>query len=470
MRALYFDCFSGISGDMVLGALLDLGINEQDFKRELGKLNLPGYDIVVKKKDINSIAVTDVEVILDNHSHDGHECDDREQDFRECNEHKYDNHKCNDYECYNHEPNQHNHDDHKCDDHEHNHHEHDDREHHSHDHDNCEQHQHEQHSHDHSHNARNLKDIEALIDSSELKSNVKDFSKKVFREIALAEAKVHNKTIDEVHFHEVGAVDSIVDIVGTAICLDMLGIDKVYSSPLHDGTGFIECRHGRIPVPVPAVMEMLTDSNIPYIIEDVNTELVTPTGIGIIKCLAQSFGKMPVIMANKIGYGRGKRDTGRFNALRCIMGTMAVSGDTRDEIIVLETNIDDMSSEMLGFVMDKLFEQGALDVFYTPVFMKKNRPAVLLTVLCNKEQEQVVVDTILKETSTLGIRKTVSERYKMERENVKVDTEFGEVNVKVSKFGDFKKFAPEYEDCRKIALSKDIPLWKVYNAVNKKGI
>ena len=451
MRALYFDCFSGISGDMVLGALMDLGINEQDFKRELGKLNLSGYNLVVKRKDINSIAVTDVEVILDKHSHDdhehdGHECDDHEQDFHECNEHKYDDHKCNDYECHNHE---------------HNHHEH-----HQHEHQGEQQHEH--HNHDHNHNARNLKDIEMLIDSSELKSNVKDFSKKVFREIAWAEAKVHNKTIDEVHFHEVGAVDSIVDIVGTAICLDMLGIEKVFSSPLHDGTGFIECRHGRIPVPVPAVMEMLTDSNIPYIIEDVNTELVTPTGIGIIKCLAESFGKMPLIMVNKIGYGGGKRDTGRLNALRCVMGTMAVSGDTRDEIIVLETNIDDMSSEMLGFVMDKLFEQGALDVFYTPIYMKKSRPAVMLTVLCNKEQEQVFVDTILKETSTLGIRKTVSERYKMERETVKVDTEFGEVSVKVSRFGDFKKFAPEYEDCKKIALSKDIPLWKVYNAVNKK--
>lgn len=430
MRALYFDCFSGISGDMVLGALLDLGINEQDFKSELSKLNLSGYDIVVKKKDINSIAVTDVEVILDRHSHD--------------------------------DPEHHQHEHHQ--------HEHDHHEHHQHDHDDREYHQHEHHHHDHNHNARNLKDIEILIDSSELKRNVKDFSKKVFREIAWAEAKVHNKAVDEVHFHEVGAVDSIVDIVGTAICLDMLGIDKVYSSPLHDGTGFIECRHGRIPVPVPAVMEILTDSNIPYIIEDVNTELVTPTGIGIIKCIADSFGKMPVIMVNKIGYGGGKRDTGRLNALRCVMGTMAASGDTRDEIIVLETNIDDMSSEMLGFVMDKLFEQGALDVFYTPVYMKKNRPAFMLTVLCNKDQEQVVVDTILKETSTLGIRKTVSERYKMERDIVKVDTEFGEVSVKVSRFGDFKKFAPEYEDCRKIALSKDIPLWKVYNAVYEKGI
>lgn len=308
-----------------------------------------------------------------------------------------------------------------------------------------------------------------LIDISDLKSNVKEFSKKVFREIARAEAIVHNKNIDEVHFHEVGAVDSIVDIVGTAICLDMLDIDKVYSSPLHDGTGFIDCQHGRLPVPVPAVLEMLTNGNIPYITEDINTELITPTGIGIIKCLAEGFGSMPQVTVNRVGYGSGKRDTGRLNALRCILGTMTKTGNTNDEIVVLETNIDDMNAEILGFVMDKLFELGALDVFYTPVYMKKNRPGVLLTVLCEKTCEQVIVDTILKETSTLGIRKTIAERYKMDRETIKVDTEFGEIRVKVSSTGDFRKFAPEYEDCRKIAVSRDIPLWKVYNAVYEKA-
>ncbi|WP_010248302.1 nickel pincer cofactor biosynthesis protein LarC [Acetivibrio cellulolyticus] len=437
MRVLYFDCFSGISGDMVLGALLDLGVNAQDFRRELGKLNLSGYDIVIERKVKNSITVTDVDVILDEDSQTIHSKGNEQghsENLNHCSHNNSVGHFHNDHEHQQH-----------CN-------------------------QKHQNQHDHDHNARNLKDIEILIDASDLKNTVKDFSKKVFREIARAEAKVHNKAIEEVHFHEVGAVDSIVDIVGTAICLDLLGVDKVYSSPLHDGTGFIECRHGRLPVPVPAVMEMLTDGNIPYIAEDINTELVTPTGIGIIKCLTEDFGSMPALMVNKVGYGGGKRDTGRLNALRCILGTMAEMTDTREEIIVLETNIDDMSPEVLGFVMDKLFEQGALDVFYTPVYMKKNRPAVVLTALCKKDSEQVIVDTILKETSSLGIRKTISERYTMDREIVKVNTEFGEVGVKVSSFGDFKKFAPEYEDCRKIAISNDIPLWKVYNAVYKKGI
>jgi len=402
MRVLYFDCFSGISGDMVLGALMDLGVDEEAFRRELAKLNLSGYSIVFEKKLKNSISVTDVNVILEeNHNHNhghGHE-----------------------------------------------------------------------HEHGHGHNARNLNDIEKIIDSSDLNSNVKQFSKKVFREIAKAEAKVHNKPVEEIHFHEVGAIDSIVDIVGAAICIDLLKIDRVYSSPLHDGKGFVDCQHGRLPVPVPAVLEMLAESNIPYIVEDVNTEMVTPTGIGIIKCLAGGFGNMPVMSVEKVGYGAGKRDTGRFNALRCIMGTMAeeVNGD---RVIVLNTNIDDMNPEILGFVMDKLFEAGALDVYYTPVYMKKNRPAVELTVLCSEDKEQAVVDIILKETTTLGIRKTFAERYKMDREIVKVSTRYGDVKVKVSKFGEFKKFAPEYEDCREIALNKKVPLWEVYNEVYKKGI
>ncbi len=407
MKVLYFDCFSGISGDMVVGALMDLGVGEEAFKRELSKLKLSGYDFVVKKTVKNSITVTDFKVDLDEDIYAKHNKD------------------------YVHKQHQHGH---------------------------CE------HNH-----ARNLKDIEELIDSSDLSNNVKQFSKKVFSEIAFAEAKVHNKTVEEVHFHEVGAVDSIVDIVGTAICIDLLKIDRVYSSPLHDGTGFIECQHGRLPVPVPAVMEMLTNSNIPYIVEDINTELVTPTGIGIIKCLAHSFGNMPKMLINKVGYGGGKRNTGRLNALRCIMGTMNKIDDT-DEIVVLSTNIDDMNPEILGFVMDKLFEAGALDVYYTPVYMKKNRPAVELTVLCDGDKEQIIVDIILKDTTTLGIRKTITQRYKMDRETVKVNTKYGEVRVKVSKYGEFKKYAPEYEDLREISLSKDVPLWKVYNAVYEKGI
>ncbi|GAE88336.1 nickel pincer cofactor biosynthesis protein LarC [Acetivibrio straminisolvens] len=393
MRILYFDCFSGASGDMILGALLDLGIDVELFKRELLGLNLDGFDIVIEKKIINSIAVTDVNVIVK----------------EECNHHTGHHHHCE----------------------------------------------------------RNLADIENIIDKSSLKDSVKGLSKKIFREIARAEAKVHNKSIKDVHFHEVGAIDSIVDIVGAAICLDLLKVDKIYSSPMHDGTGFIECRHGKLPVPVPAVLEMLKDSNIPYITEDVNTELVTPTGIGIIKCVVSKFGSMPPMTIESVGYGAGKRQTGRFNALRCILGNVEHKEKNDDEICVLETNIDDMNPEILGYVMNRLFENGALDVFYTSVYMKKNRPGVVLTVLSDREQEEKLVNIILTETTTLGIRKTIAKRYILERDMKYVNTEFGRIRVKESFLGDYKKYSPEFEDCKKVAQELKIPLWKVYDAVCK---
>lgn len=420
MKVLYFDCFSGASGDMILGALIDLGIDNSVFRRELDKLNLKEFDIVIEKKVKNAIAVTDVDVVINKSlSHSGH------NNHSHAHDHNHDH-------GYNHNHN-HNHG----------------------------------HNHDHDHSARNLADIEKLIEKSDLKDSVKELSKKVFREIARAEAKVHNKPINEIHFHEVGAVDSIVDIVGAAICIDLLEVDKIYSSPLHDGTGFIECQHGRLPVPVPAVMEMLTESKIPYIVEDINTELITPTGIGLIKCLSCGYGKMPQMNIDKVGYGSGKRETGRLNAIRCVLGTVDDKEISDSEISVLETNIDDMNPEVLGYVMDRLFENGALDVFHTPVYMKKNRPGIMLTVLSSVEEEEKLVDIILKETSTLGIRKTTAKRYILEREIRIVNTEFGEIKIKESSGGDFIKAAPEFEDCKRIAKEYKVPLWKVYNAVNK---
>jgi len=418
MKAIYFDCFSGISGDMALGALLDLGIDKELFMGELDRLNLAGYDILISKVCKYGITGTDVQIVVN----------EEYGDFQE---------KVKKHENRAHE-----------------------------------------HAHNHSgaggghvrrHAASSLKSIETLIYAGDLKQSVKDLSKKIFREIARAEAKVHGMDINEIHFHEVGAIDSIVDIVGTAICLDLLGVKKVFSSPLHDGRGFIECRHGILPVPVPAVMEMLSDSKIPLISEDINTELITPTGIGIIKCLTKDFGNMPAMMVDRIGYGFGKRETGRLNALRVVMGNTfeedACEDAFMEEISVLETNIDDLSPEILGFTSEKLMQSGALDVFFTPVYMKKNRPAYMLSVLANKEREQELADIILRETTTLGIRKISARRYCMDRELVNVKTQYGEARVKVASKGDFKKFSPEYEDCRDIAIKAGIPLKEVYEYV-----
>ena len=299
MKVLYFDCFSGISGDMTLGALLDLGIDGELFKSELKKLNLSGYEIVIQKKSNNGIYGTDVQVLVDEYNHG------ESHDHNESHDHGYYN--------YNNDKHGGQHD--SCHGSQH---EEFDEHSHEHPHEHHHEHQHEHYHHDHI-DHRNLKTIEEMIDNSSLRTRVKELSKKVFREIAKAEAKVHNKDINEIHFHEVGAVDSIIDIVGTAICIDLLGIGRVYSSPLHDGRGFVTCAHGIIPVPVPAVMEMLSGTNIPLVTEDVNTEMITPTGMGLIKCLASDFGNMPAMLIDRIGYGMGKKETGRLNALRVVM-------------------------------------------------------------------------------------------------------------------------------------------------------
>lgn len=271
MKILYFDCFSGISGDMTMGALLDLDIDREAFLMELSKLGLDGYKIEIQTKTVNGIRGTDVNVVLT-----------------------------------------------KEDEHE-----------------------------------RGLIEIERIFDQSNLSDRVKAFSKRVFREIAAAEARVHGQPINEVRFHDVGGIDSIVDIVGTAICLELLGVERIYSSALHDGNGFIQCAHGIIPVPVPAVMEMLAGSGIPLISEDVGTEMVTPTGMGLIKCMASGFGSRPSMIVERTGYGCGKRATGRLNALRVILGSLyekQLSG-RNDEITVPQTNIDGTADEIFGYTM-----------------------------------------------------------------------------------------------------------------------
>lgn len=454
MRVLYFDCFSGISGDMTLGALLDLGLDCKAFLNELDKLKVDGYSIEIKKVVKNGITGTDVNVIL----HD--------EDHNDNNDHHHNqNHHCDDHEHEHEHTHDHHHDHgHKHDDHDHEH-KHDDHDHpHSHEHDN---HNHP-HSHGHSHVERNLSDIENIINNSGLKPGVKAMSTKIFREIARAEAKVHGKDINEVHFHEVGAIDSIVDIIGVCICIDMLGVERIYASELHEGKGFIKCAHGLLPVPVPAVMEMLCNSKIPLITEDIPFELVTPTGIGILKMTCSSYGKMPPMAIEKTGYGMGKRNTGRFNALRAVVGTLYEQESVpNDEISILETNIDNMSPEILGYTMEKLFDHGALDVYYTPIYMKKSRPSVMLTVLAKCEDEKKFSDVIFSETSTLGIRVTRSARFCMNRELVKVNTMYGDVRVKIARIGDVHKFAPEYEDCKSIALKTGLPITKVYEMVNE---
>lgn len=421
-RILYFDCFAGISGDMSLGALIDLGLDPSAVLDEIKKLGVKGYDIEIKKISRYSISGTDVKVTLNGES-----------------------------ECVHEHEHQHGHGGGHGHIHSHG------------------------HSHRHGGKERSLSDIVHIIRSSGISEKAKKLSIAVFGEIAKAEASVHGTLLSEVHFHEVGAVDSIVDIVGTAICIDMLKVDRIFCSPVHEGQGFVDCRHGRLPVPVPAVIKMLGGSGISIVTEDIQAELVTPTGFGILKTVSESCGKMPEMLVESVGYGFGKAETGRLNALRVILGTAGKpeTAENRgnekagDRVTLMETNIDDATGEALGYAMDRLMRAGALDVWFTPIQMKKNRPAVVLSVLCRTDDAEELSDIIFMETSTIGIRMQQLDRITLKREIRTVKTELGEVRVKLVVVRGLERVQPEYEDCARIAEKNNLSLNEVYEIVKR---
>lgn len=421
MRTLYFDCFSGISGDMTLGALLDIGADEKVLLEGLEKLNVDGYRITIEKKLKNGISGTDFSVILE----------DQEE----------------------HEHNDHHHDDHQ----------------HEHDHDHEHEHSHDGHSHEHSHGHqhshvddhvhRNMRDIEKIIDDSGLSDKVRQLSLKIFGLVAEAEGRIHGKPADEVHFHEVGAVDSIVDIIGTAICIDNLGVNRIVFSSLPLSRGFVRCQHGVFPLPAPATLEIL--KNVPVYYTDVKFELVTPTGAAIARGLADEFGMVGEQEVERIGYGLGKKTYEIPNVLRVILFNSKKK--ISDKVMEIETNIDDMTAEQLGNVMDKLFEQGALDVFFTPLLMKKNRPGTKLTVICRQDRKDVLVEVLLRHTSTFGVRFSYLDRTILDRETVAVDTDFGSIRCKLGRLsGELLKYSPEYEDCKAASEQSGRPISEVY--------
>ena len=406
MKTLYFDCSSGISGNMTLGALLEILGDEDYLLNELDKLNIDGYKIEISKKVKNGITGTYVDVILDHEHHHEHD-----------HSHKHSNHE------------------------------------HGHEHES-------EHEHHHHHEHRNLNDINKIIDESKLDDKVKDLAKRIFLRVAKAESKVHGKPIEEVHFHEVGAIDSIIDIVGTAILINKINPDRIISSIVNDGYGFIECAHGTMSVPVPATSEIFASSNVKFRQIDVDTELVTPTGAAIISELAEDFTTLPAMVTEKIGWGAGFKDLKIPNVLKVYLGNME---EKNDNFVVMETNIDDTSGEVLGYTEEVLFENGALDVFFTPIFMKKNRPAYRLTVACKKEDMYKLQNIIFRETTTIGIRYRFESRTELEREVIDIDTKYGKIKVKkVVNNGEIYIY-PEYESLKKIAKEKNIPIKDLYN-------
>ncbi|MFW2491509.1 nickel pincer cofactor biosynthesis protein LarC [Clostridium chromiireducens] len=444
MKILYYDCFCGISGDMNLAALLDLGVPKEYLLKEISKLNLDSeYEIKIESAAKLGITGTRVDVILKNKLHNnekGEHSHSHNHDHSHTHGEKGHDHDHSD----DHDGNGHNHENNHLDNHGHSH----------------------SHADEHEHHHRNLKDIENIINSSDLNDNVKKLSLDMFMRVAEAEAKVHGKSLYEVHFHEVGAIDSIVDMVGAAICLDYLQIDKIIASPVQVGGGFVKCAHGLMPVPAPATVEIL--KNIPINTGIVQFETTTPTGAAILAANVQEFTTKIDFSINKIAYGIGHRDLEIPNVLRVYLGEKE-SSEKIEEQYILETNIDDMNPEFYGYVEERLFDAGALDVFKTPIFMKKGRPGIKLSLLIGEEIEKEVLGIIFEETTSIGVRKYKVEKIMLDREFSKVQTQYGEVTIKKSFYkGNLVKYKPEYEDCKKIAKENNVTMEKLYKEIYSK--
>lgn len=460
MKILYFDCATGISGNMAIGALLEICDGEQYLRDELAKLGVPGYQLNVIKRDSHGIDGTYVEVLEANTGipvdaiHDGNKNVGSSATLGLHHGHTHSHHHELD-SSPEHHSHGHYHDhehDHSLDNHCHNHQD---------DNDN---------NHNHNHVHRTYADIKQIIEGSGITEAAKELSRSMFQKVAAAEAAVHGKPIDEVHFHEVGAIDSIVDIVSVAILMDYINPDRVISSVVSDGYGTIKCAHGVLSVPVPATSMMYKNEKIRFKQIEVPTELVTPTGAAIISTFAESYGLMPEVNLNKIGIGVGSRNIGGPNTLRVFLGEdVTADGETQnDDIIVINSNIDDSSGEDLGYVLEKLMDAGALDVSYSPIFMKKNRPAYRLEVICRAETREKLSEIIFDETTTIGVRYYVVQREELTRVRTLVDTELGQIEAKqVSTASGHTYTYPEYESMKTIASELGISMKSVRTAFEK---
>ncbi|MCD6294815.1 MAG: nickel pincer cofactor biosynthesis protein LarC [Deltaproteobacteria bacterium] len=392
MKTAYLDCFSGLSGDMFLGSLLDAGLSFDQLKQCLQTLPFHGYDLELRRETRNRISGTRFMVHLD----EAH--------------HKKLGHK------------------------------------------------------EHGHKNRGLKTISETIDQGDLTDSVKKKSMAIFESLARVEGHIHNLPPDQVHFHEVGAVDSIIDIVGTVYALEILGIERLLVSPLPLGSGFVKTAHGRIPVPAPATLALL--KGVPVLNSGVQQEMVTPTGAALATGLAASFGPMPPMVVQHVGYGVGSRELpDRPNLLRIIIGHEE-HGKQTDTVVVLETNLDDMRPEGLGYLMERLLEAGALDVVFLPVQMKKNRPGVQVQVIGRPEQKDPLMEIMVQETTTLGIRFRYTRRMVLERNREVVESPWGKIAVKRVIRGKSSRLVPEYDVCRETALKNNIPLRDIYQWID----
>jgi uncharacterized protein (TIGR00299 family) protein len=381
MKTLYFDCFAGASGDMILGAMVAAGVDPNFLRQQLSLLPVSGFKVDFETVDRSGLSATYARV-------------------ETAPEHKH----------------------------------------------------------------RHLADIKEIIDRSGLAEAVKQRAVQIFTRLAEAEARVHNEAVDHVHFHEVGALDAILDVVGAAICFEFLKIDRFVCSPLHVGSGMVQMAHGRFPIPPPAVAELL--KGVPFYAGDVKGELVTPTSAAIITTVCREYGPVPQMTTESTGYGAGTREYPDFpNVLRVFVGETESSRAIDERLWMIETNLDDASPQIIGHVMDRVLESGALDCFFTPVQMKKNRPGVLLSVLCAQDKKEAVMKLLFTETTTLGVRSYEVSRRALQRSVVRVETQYGPIDVKVAHLdGRVVNEMPEFEQCRDAAAKANVPLKSVEEA------
>jgi pyridinium-3,5-bisthiocarboxylic acid mononucleotide nickel chelatase len=381
MKTLYFDCFAGASGDMILGAMIGAGVDPNYLREQLSLLPVSGFNIDVQTVNRSGLSATYAKVETE-----------------------------------------------------------------------------------HEHKHRHLSDIRQIIEGSRLSDAVKERAIQIFTRLAEAEARVHNEPVDQVHFHEVGALDAIVDVVGAAICFDQLKIDRFVCSPLHVGSGMVQMAHGRFPIPPPAVTELL--KGVPFYSSDVKGELLTPTGAAIITAVCNEYGPIPQMTTESTGYGAGTREYPDFpNVLRVLLGETEADAATDERLWMIETNLDDASPQIIGHVMDRLLELGALDCFFTPVQMKKNRPGVLLSLLCGRDEKEAMMQLLFTETTTIGVRSYEVNRRALRRTIVQVETQYGPIDVKVAHLdGRVVNEMPEFEQCRAAAAKANVPLKVVEEA------
>ena len=441
-KKLYLDCGSGISGDMFVAAMIDLGADPDALEKALDSLSADGFFVEIGRVKKSGIDCCDFHVRLDddceNHDHDmdylygnltpaaGSGCSCHEEPDRE------------EHHCHCHEEG------------------HDGEAHHC-----CRQEK------DHHHTHRGLAEILPMIDACDMTETAKELTRKIFRIIGEAEAKAHGLPLDEVHFHEVGALDSIVDVVAAAVTFDSLHIKEVIVPKLTEGTGTVRCRHGVMPVPVPATVNIVSAYKIPMELTGAKGEYVTPTGAAIAAAISTSHQLPPSFVIKKAGLGAGKRAyTDRSGILRAFL-IQGEENEGRDKVVKLETDIDDCSGEVLGYVMKKLFKAGAKDVHYAPVFMKKNRPAWELTVICGEDKAEELEQIIFTETTTIGIREYPLMRSILNREEKEVETVYGKAAVKQVTFGDMTRAYPEYDTVKKLAKKNKVPFMDVFDAVKE---